>query len=189
MSWSWDPGPTANGAGAPATCWAQSISTPGPASSIREKIELPFFRHFLKGDTNYTATEAQVFETGTDQWRRFDAWPPRNVSTQTLYFRPSGNLSFEAPTENGDAFDEYVSDPAKPVPFTSEPSTGYPRSYPVEDQRFAASRPDVLVYETGPLDQDLTFAGPLKADLACLDHGHRFRLGGQAHRCLSRRLS
>jgi putative CocE/NonD family hydrolase len=132
---------------------------------FRERIELPFFRHFLKGDTNYTATEAQVFETGTDQWRQFDAWPPRNVSLQTLYFRPGGNLSFEAPTENGDAFDEYASDPAKPVPFTSEPSTGYPRSYPVEDQRFAASRPDVLVYATGPLDQDLTFAGPLKATL------------------------
>jgi putative CocE/NonD family hydrolase len=132
---------------------------------FRERIELPFFRHFLKGDTNYTATEAQVFETGADQWRRFDVWPPSNVSSQTLYFRPGGNLSFEAPTENGDAFDEYVSDPAKPVPFTSETSTGYPRSYPVEDQRFAASRPDVLVYETGPLDQDLTFAGPLKATL------------------------
>src|SRR6185437_13994827 len=63
------------------------------------------------------------------------------------------------------AFDEYVSDPAKPVPFTMEVTTDYPRSYPLQDQRFAASRPDVLVYETEPLEEDLTFAGPLKATL------------------------
>jgi uncharacterized protein len=135
------------------------------AEFYREKIELPFFRHYLKGDTNYTATEAQVFETGTDRWRRFAAWPPENVSSQTLYFRPNGGLSFEPPTEQANAFDEYVSDPAKPVPYTTEPSTGYPRDYPLEDQTFAASRPDVLVYEMEPLTEDLTFAGPLKASL------------------------
>jgi uncharacterized protein len=135
------------------------------AEFFREKIELPFFRHFLKGDTNYTAVEAQVFETGTQRWRHFDAWPPREVSSRTLYFRPGGTLAFDSPVGGAEAFDEYVSDPAKPVPFTSEPSTGYPRSYPLEDQRFAASRPDVLVYETEPLTEDLTFAGPLKATL------------------------
>ena len=131
----------------------------------REKIELSFFRHFLKGDTNYTPTEAHVFETGTHQWRRFDAWPPKQAVARTLYFRPSGALGFEAPGGGKDAFDEYVSDPAKPVPYTLEHTTGYPRSYPVHDQRFAASRPDVLVYETEPLEEDLTFAGPLKATL------------------------
>lgn len=131
----------------------------------RDKIELPFFRHFLKGDTNYTATEAHVFETGTDRWRRFDAWPPKHVIARTLYFRAGGKLDFKAPTDIDGAFDEYVSDPAKPVPYTLEFTTGYPRSYPVHDQRFAASRPDVLVYETEPLEEDLTFAGPLKATL------------------------
>jgi putative CocE/NonD family hydrolase len=131
----------------------------------REKIELPFFRHFLKGDTNYTATEAHVFETGTDQWRRFDAWPPKQAVARPLYFRPGGALAFEPPTEGADAFDEYVSDPAKPVPYTNDKSTGYPRSYPIEDQRFVASRTDVLAYETGPLEEDLTFAGPLQAAL------------------------
>jgi putative CocE/NonD family hydrolase len=131
----------------------------------REKIELPFFRHFLKGsDTNYTTTEAQVFETGTHQWRRFDSWPPKQVVPRTLYLRANGALGFEAPNEKG-AFDEYVSDPAKPVPYTAQPSTGYPRSYPIEDQRFVASRTDVLVYETEPLEEDLTLAGPLKATL------------------------
>ncbi|MSU35685.1 MAG: CocE/NonD family hydrolase [Pedosphaera sp.] len=131
----------------------------------REKIELPFFRHFLKGDTNYTPTEAHVFETGTHQWRRFDAWPPKNTTARTLYFRAGGALGFDASADGQDAFDEYVSDPAKPVPFTLEHTTGYPRGFPVHDQRFAASRPDVLVYETEPLEEDLTFAGPLQATL------------------------
>ncbi len=128
----------------------------------REKIELPFFRHFLKGDTNYTPVEAHIFETGTHRWRKFDAWPPKQVVARTLYFRAGGALSFSPPTE-GAAFDEYVSDPAKPVPYTAEPSTSYPRAYPIEDQRFAVSRTDVLVYETEPLEEDLTFAGPLRA--------------------------
>jgi len=131
----------------------------------RERIELPFFRHFLKGDTNYTVTEARVFETGADQWRRFDAWPPKQAEARTLYFHASGALGFDPPGDSADAFDEYVSDPAKPVPYTLEVTTDYPRSYPVHDQRFASSRPDVLVYETEPLEEDLTFAGPLKATL------------------------
>jgi len=131
----------------------------------REKIELPFFRRFLKGDTNYVPPEAYVFETGTAQWRRFDAWPPKEVATKKFYLHANGDLNFNPPTETGDVFDEYVSDPAKPVPFTLEVTTDYPRSYPVHDQRFAASRPDVLVYETEVLDDDLTLAGPLVATL------------------------
>jgi putative CocE/NonD family hydrolase len=132
---------------------------------FRHKIELPFFRHFLKGDTNYAAPEAQVFETGSDQWRRFDFWPPKQAAARTLYLHAGGGLTFEHPTEGTDAFDEYVSDPAKPVPFTLEVTTDYPRSYPVHDQRFAAARPDVLVYQTEPLEEDLTLAGPVQAKL------------------------
>jgi putative CocE/NonD family hydrolase len=131
----------------------------------REKIELPFFRHFLKGDTNYAPVEAHVFATGTHQWRRFDAWPPTNATPRTLHFQAGGRLAFTAPAETGEAFDEFVSDPAKPVPYTNEPNTDYPRAYPIEDQRFVASRPDVLVYETEPLTEDLTLAGPLQARL------------------------
>ncbi len=152
--------------------WGRGLGdTLGPVSFhektgqfYREKIELPFFRHFLKGDTNWPLAKAQVFETGTDQWRRFDAWPPKNVAPRTLYFHARGSLSFEPPPE-ADAFDEYVSDPAKPVPYAVEPSTSYPRDYPAQDQRFVASRTDVLVYETEPLAEDLTLAGPLKAAL------------------------
>lgn len=135
------------------------------AAFYREHIELPFFRHCLKGDTNFIPTEARIFETGTDRWRRFDTWPPRNVAARTLYFLPGGALGFEPPTDTAPAFDAYDSDPAKPVPYSLDPATGYSRAYPVEDQRFAASRPDVLVYQTEPLGADLTLAGPLQATL------------------------
>ncbi|MEY2408219.1 MAG: uncharacterized protein QOF48_889, partial [Verrucomicrobiota bacterium] len=135
------------------------------ADYYREQIELPFFRHFLKRDTNYVATKAHVFETGTHQWRRFDAWPPKAVVSRVMYFRGSNALSFEAPIEGADAFDEFVSDPSKPVPFTMEVTTDYPRSYPVQDQRFAAARPDVVTYETELLAEDLTLAGPLQVTL------------------------
>ena len=131
----------------------------------REKIELPFFRHFLKGDTNYSPTEAHLFETGTHQWRRFAQWPPKEAVSRTLYFQSGGALKFDPAGESSDAFDEFVSDPAKPVPFTMEPTLGYPRAYPVHDQRFAASRPDVLVYTAERLEEDLTIAGPLKVTL------------------------
>lgn len=131
----------------------------------RQKIEVPFFRRFLKGDTNYTPAEAHIFETGTHQWRRFDAWPPKQTTPRTLYFHAKGALSFDAPADAKNAFDEFISDPAKPVPYTLEHTQGYPRGYPTHDQRFAASRPDVLVYETEPLEEDLTFAGPLTATL------------------------
>ncbi len=135
------------------------------AEYYQEQIELPFFRHFLKGDAGGSPVEARVFETGTDRWRQFDAWPPTNVIARTLYFHTGHALTFDPPAEGADAFDEYVSDPAKPVPYSQEPSTGYAHAYPVEDQRFAASRPDVLVYETEVLAEDLTLVGPLKAVL------------------------
>jgi len=134
----------------------------------REKIELPFFRQHLKdakGDKDYRPAEATVFEMGTMQWKRYDTWPPKNVVPRTLYFHPGHALSFDAPKQGGEAFDDYVSDPNKPVPFTNDPSTTYPKAYPIEDQRFVSSRTDVLVYETPLLDADITFAGPLKATL------------------------
>src|SRR6185295_17028581 len=83
----------------------------------REKIELPFLKHFLKDDSKFDLPEAYVFETGTAQWRRYDSWPPKNARETTLYFRSGGRLSFEPPAEEGGAFDEYLSDPARPVPF------------------------------------------------------------------------
>jgi len=131
---------------------------------FQQNLELPFFKHYLKGDPNYHPAKAFVFETGTDQWRRFEAWPPTNATARALYFHANGRLSFDAPTE-GEAFDEYTSDPAKPVPYIPNIAIGMTREHMVADQRFAASRPDVLVYETEVLDSDTTLAGPISASI------------------------
>jgi putative CocE/NonD family hydrolase len=135
------------------------------ADYFRQEVELPFFRHHLLGDTNYTPAEAVVFQTGANQWRRFDQWPPRNTESKTFYLQDAGQLAFTPPGRGDRAFDEYVSDPAKPVPFTKVMTTHYPDEYPVEDQRFVATRPDVLVYQTEPLTAELTIAGPIQVSL------------------------
>ena len=135
------------------------------AEYFRQQIELPFFDHFLKGSTNFDLPEASIFETGSCEWRRFSAWPPTNSVSKTLYLGPVGGLSFDHPSGGEESFDEYVSDPAKPVPFIPNVAVTMTREHMVDDQRFAASRPDVLVYQTEPLDHDVTVAGPLKATL------------------------
>jgi putative CocE/NonD family hydrolase len=141
------------------------------AEYYRDQIELPFLKHYLKDDSKFELTKAYVFETGTDQWRRYDAWPPKNARERTLYLRAGGRLSFDPPQESDTQFDEYVSDPAKPVPSTASISVRTPREYMVEDQRFAASRPDVLVYKTDPLEDDVTIAGPITVRLSVSSTG------------------
>jgi uncharacterized protein len=128
-----------------------------------QPLELAFFKHHLKGDEDPGLPEALVFETGANRWRRFEQWPPAGSEPRRLYFHADGKLDWSAPTTAG--YDEYPSDPAKPVPYTQEISQRWGRDYMAEDQRFAARRPDVLVYQTEPLEQDLTLAGPLQADL------------------------
>jgi len=141
----------------------------GTRAYFQEKIELPFFNHYLKGKGPLDIPEAAVFETGTDQWRTYDAWPPAQAHEKKLFFAGNGRAAFdspppESPDPNG-GFDEYVSDPAKPVPYTMQTTAMYYRDYFVEDQRFAASRPDVLVYSGEALAGDVTIAGPIKAEL------------------------
>ena len=131
----------------------------------QEKIELPFFKFHLKGGDSPKLPEAYVFETGRNQWRTFEAWPPPNTRPMSFYLSARGALSTNAPTEPRDAFDEYVSDPAKPVPFVEELTTDMPATYMVADQRFASRRADVLVYQTPPLEEDLVIAGPITASL------------------------
>jgi putative CocE/NonD family hydrolase len=131
----------------------------------RERVELPFFRRFLKDDTKGDLPEALVFETGTCQWRRFDAWPPREVRPATFFLQPHGGLAETRPGDGPDSADEYVSDPAKPVPFLSRTHIGMAVEYMTDDQRFAATRPDVLVYSTPTLEEDLTLAGPIRVSL------------------------
>ena len=131
----------------------------------RQNIVFPFFEHYLKDAPDPKLPKAYVFETGTNVWRRYSAWPPKNAETRTLYLQPNGGLSFDAPKNDSTAFDEYVSDPAKPVPFVNYTALQVPQEYMVSDQRFAASRPDVLVYETPVLQEDVTIVGPVSPKL------------------------
>jgi uncharacterized protein len=129
----------------------------------RDNIEFPFFAFHLKGARDPHLPEAFVFETGTNVWRTYDAWPPKNAHPASLYLEAGGKLSFTAPS--ADSFDEYISDPDKPVPFIAGQAAGMTREHMTEDQRFAASRTDVLVYQTEPLESDITIAGPLTPSL------------------------
>jgi putative CocE/NonD family hydrolase len=132
----------------------------------REHIEAVFFNAWLKGNGKPNLPEAYVFETGTNQWRQFDAWPPKNSAQQPLYFQANGKLGFDAPRDAGSAaYDEYISDPAKPVPFISGQAAGMTREHMTDDQRFAATRTDVLVYQSDALDNDFTLAGPIQPSL------------------------
>jgi uncharacterized protein len=130
----------------------------------RENIELPFFNYYLKDKGELKLPEAYVFETGSNKWKTYDQWPPANARSASLYLNANRKLSFTAPADSN-AFDEYTSDPARPVPFISNINIGMTREYMVDDQRFAASRPDVLVYQTDVLTEDVTVAGPLTASL------------------------
>ena len=132
----------------------------------REKVEFPFFLYHLKGKGELNLPEALVFETGSNQWRSYDHWPPQASEEKNLYFGPNGRLSIHPPPRNTkDIFDSYISDPDKPVPFSAETRTSQGHLWMVEDQRFAATRPDVLVYESEVLQKDITIAGPIIADL------------------------
>jgi putative CocE/NonD family hydrolase len=131
----------------------------------RREVEFPFFLFHLKGQGADPTMEARVFETGGNTWQTFDAWPPRGTTDRTLYFHEGGALSFSPPDKTATTFDEYVSDPARPVPWSTETRTTQGHLWMVEDQRFAAARPDVLVYRTEPLAQDVVVAGPIFASL------------------------
>ncbi|HJQ33598.1 MAG TPA: CocE/NonD family hydrolase [Pyrinomonadaceae bacterium] len=132
---------------------------------FREQIQFPFFMHYLK-DKPADLPEAFMFMTGMNEWRRETEWPPRNVKPLTLYFGAGGSLGAQAPADNNEtAFDEYLSDPNRPVPFLGYVVGGMTNDYITEDQRFASERPDVLTYETAPLDEDLVIAGPVKVSL------------------------
>jgi len=130
----------------------------------QKNIELPFFNHFLKGKGDPKLPESYVFETGANKWRTFDVWPPKSAKAQTFYFGAKGQLGAEAP-KSQDAFDRYISDPNKPVPTSERIAFGMPQQYMTDDMRYASSRPDVLTYQTAVLEEDITLAGPIQAEL------------------------
>jgi hypothetical protein len=133
-------------------------------------VQFPFFEHYLKGKSAGAQPKAVVFETGTNVWRHFEEWPPKEAKAKTLYFQAGGKLSFEAPGDPKGA-DEYVSDPNHPVPFVGYTTDTVPQRYMVDDQRFASYRPDVLVYQTEPLAEDVTIAGPISPKLKIASTG------------------
>ena len=125
---------------------------------------LPFFEKYLKDKTTEELPKAYVFETGTNVWRKYDAWPPAKAAKKKLYLTPGGGVSFAEPS-NAAGYDEYISDPNHPVPFVGYQTLDVPQEYMVSDQRFAETRPDVLVYQSEVLDEDVTIAGPVNPRL------------------------
>ncbi len=152
--------------------WLGTAHFGGKTSEFyRTQLELPFFNKFLKdkGDISQIK-EVNAFDTGANVWREFSTYNPTNGTDTALYLTANGGLSFELPKTAG-GFDEYISDPSKPVPYTQKITLNYPRDFMTEDQRFAATRPDVLVYQTAPLTEDLTVAGDIKPLLVVSSSG------------------
>jgi putative CocE/NonD family hydrolase len=141
------------------------------AREFRENIEAPFFRYYLHGEGGKPAWQASTFQSGSNTWHTYPAWPPQESKPTNLYLHSDGTLSFTAPNAtDAKSYREYVSDPADPVPYRQRPiSPTYPagdwRTWEVADQRFVDNRPDVLTFTSAPLDHDLTLTGPLAADL------------------------
>jgi putative CocE/NonD family hydrolase len=133
------------------------------AAYYRERIELPFFLYYLKGRGDGKFPKAWLFQTGLNQWRKFDSWPPKEAKPTDLFLEASGHLSWSRPAEA--KFEEYLADPGKPVPYVGRIVQGILNTYMTEDQRFAAERPDVLVFQTEPLDHDVSVFGPVQVDL------------------------
>ncbi len=154
-------------------CWARRDGTSlggvnfgsNTSAFYQENIEFPFFMYFLKDRGEMKLPEAYVFESGSNVWKTYDSWPPKNVEQKSLYLHANGKLSFDAPKDAGSAYDEYVSDPNKPAPFQSRITSGMTYEYMTDDQRFSAWRPDVLVYQSDVLAEDVTISGELLADL------------------------
>ena len=133
----------------------------------RQNIEFPFFDYYLKGKGSIDKIkEANIFFSGSNEWKQMPKWPPANSNPENLYLQNNGLLSFQkGKTGTGSGYSAYISDPAKPVPYTEDVHSSRTKEYMTDDQRFASRRPDVLVFQTDILTQDLTLGGPLVADL------------------------
>lgn len=132
--------------------------------NFQQEVQFPFFEHHLRGADGWDAPEAVVFETGSNEWQTYPTWPPGEIESVSLYLGEGGTLTFDPPVIP-EGSDSYTSDPNAPVPFSAENRTTLGHLWKVEDQRFASERPDVLVYSSEPLEEDLTIAGPILADI------------------------
>ncbi|WP_313785887.1 CocE/NonD family hydrolase [Sphingobacterium pedocola] len=130
----------------------------------QKNIELPFFEYHLKGKGDFKPAEATVYVSGSNEWKKFGQWPPKEVTSTQLFLLPNGKLDKQE-NKSQQSYIQYYSDPAKPVPFQEGIITDRTREYMIDDQRFTSNRPDVIVFETEPLAEDLTIVGPVTADL------------------------
>jgi putative CocE/NonD family hydrolase len=141
-----------------------------------KNIELPFFNFYLKNKGSVDQIkEANIFISGANEWKTFGQWPAANMKMTSYALGENGSFGLAknktvTPNETN-AYDEYISDPAKPVPYVPEIHSGRTQEYMTDDQRFAARRPDVLVYQTPVLENDITLAGPIVADLMASTSG------------------
>jgi uncharacterized protein len=141
------------------------------AHTFQNEIELPFFNYYLKDKGTLTSLpEATIFFSGENQWKNFTQWPPANKSDKSIYLQPGGKLDWTKPGVKN-SFSEYISDPAKPVPYTEDVHFDRTATYMTDDQRFAARRPDVLVFQTDVLTENITLGGTVIADLQASTSG------------------
>ncbi|WP_202907568.1 CocE/NonD family hydrolase [Mariniblastus fucicola] len=137
----------------------------------QRQVEAPFFAHFLKGEGAAPEFEAMMYDTGARSWKKFSKWPPAESKTIKQYFGAGGKLGSEAPQSNAnadDAFTEFISDPANPVPYRQQSDIKFrftPREFMTDDQRFATARPDVLSFVSDPLEKPMTLTGDMLAHL------------------------
>jgi putative CocE/NonD family hydrolase len=129
------------------------------------EVEGPFLDYYLRGRQSPQLSETMLFITGLDQFRLVDQWPPKRTDPLYLYLGDDGRLTSEKPAGSRMKYDQYISDPEKPAPYTAQITQWYNPAFMDEDQRFAARRPDVLVYQTAVLDSDITIAGPIDVHL------------------------
>lgn len=133
---------------------------------FQENLEYPFFMNFLKDCFVKEIPEVSVFQTGANKWQKYNCWPPINTKEINLYFFERGKLTFSPDYKNQDfIYDEFLSDPDNPVPWSEAKQTQQGHVWMISDQRFASKREDVLVYQTDPLEENLTIAGPIIAHL------------------------
>jgi putative CocE/NonD family hydrolase len=129
-------------------------------------VEIPFFDFYLRGVGSVdTISKATIFFTGENKWHKLAQWPPKDVRATNVYLEDNSKLSFTSAGATAPTFDTYISDPAKPVPYSENVGYNRTRNYMTDDQRFAGRRTDVLSYQTDTLTSDVTLAGPVIADL------------------------
>ncbi|HKP49769.1 MAG TPA: CocE/NonD family hydrolase [Gemmatimonadales bacterium] len=155
------------------------IVDPGTYEAYLRDVEAPWFAHYLKDRKAREQPEAMLYDAGARRWRSYDSWPPKAGTPRKLYLHGGGALTFEPPRAGEAAYDQYVSDPAHPVPYRSRPVE---RTYDArgsrwkfwetEDQRFVDGRPDIVKWVSAPLEEDLTVAGNIKASIVASTTGH-----------------